>query len=152
MKYAVLSDVHGNAPALQKVLEDAKRRGIENFIFAGDYCISGAWPEECIKILQAIPQKLIIRGNEERYLEKLIGKDQSKWTDGQMQVSYWCYRNIAEEQLKYVLALPEEAVHESDGVKIHLAHSSAAFLGEYEFPKFGPGVLAKEYANVKDAF
>ena len=42
MKYAILSDVHGNFPALQKVLEDAKQRGIEDFIIAGDYALSGA--------------------------------------------------------------------------------------------------------------
>ena len=39
MKYAVLSDVHGNCPALLKVLEDAKKRNIDHFIIAGDYCL-----------------------------------------------------------------------------------------------------------------
>lgn len=149
MKYAILSDVHGNFPALRKVLEDAKRRGIEDFIIAGDYALSGAWPDECIEVLQAIPRKLIIRGNEERYLENLIGKDQSGWTDGQMQISYWCYRNITPEHLAYVLGLPQTAQCEVNGVKIHVAHASDAFIGEYEFGKFGPALLAERYANAE---
>ena len=147
MKYAVLSDVHGNCPALLKVLEDAKKRNIDHFIIAGDYCLCGAWPDECIKVLRDIPNKHIIRGNEERYLENLIGKDQSGWTDGQMQISYWNYRNIQREDLDYLLSLPQKEDFEENGVKIHIAHSSDQFIGEYEFGKIGPAVLAEKYKD-----
>ena len=142
MRFAVLSDIHGNHPALLKVLKDAKERGIDHFIIAGDYCLSGAWPDECIETLKGIPNKQIIRGNEERYLENLIGKDQSKWTDGQMQISYWNYRNIQTKNLDYILSLPQNVDFECNGVNIHMAHASDAFIGEYEFGKFGPGILA----------
>lgn len=147
MRIAVLSDIHGNLPALKRVLEDAGKRGIDEFIFAGDYCLSGAWPDECIRTLMRISRKVIVRGNEEGYLENLIGKDQSTWTDGQMQISYWCYRNIRQDRLDYVLALPKTAVIERNGVKIHVAHSSADFIGDIEFAKFGPAKLARKYAK-----
>ena len=81
MKYAIISDIHGNFPAMQAVLKDVKEQGISSFIFAGDYCISGPWPDECIDAIRAIPEKFIIRGNEEKYLENLIDEDQSLWTD-----------------------------------------------------------------------
>ena len=84
MRYAVISDIHGNKPAFDTVLADAKQQGIDDFIFAGDYCLSGPFSDECISTLREIENKVMIRGNEERYLENLIGKDQSKWTDGQM--------------------------------------------------------------------
>lgn len=148
MKFAVLSDIHGNHPALLKVLEDAKKRGIDHFIITGDYCLSGAWPDDCIETLKEIPNKQIIRGNEERYLENLIGKDQSKWTDGQMQISYWNYRNIQTKNLDYILSLPQNVDFECNGVNIHMAHASDAFIGEYEFGKFGPGILAKKYEKM----
>ena len=146
-QFAVISDIHGNAPALRKVLEDAKHRGIEDFIIAGDYAISGAWPDECIEILQTIPKKLIIRGNEERYLENLIGKDQSNWTDGQMQISYWSYRNITPEHLTYLLGLPQTAECETYGVKIHVTHDSRALIGDSELEQFGSPNIAERYAN-----
>ena len=133
MKYAVISDVHGNYPALEAVLKDAARYGISSFLFAGDYCISGPWPDECIAAIREIPEKRIIRGNEEKYLENLIGKDQSLWTDGQMQVSYWCYRNISRDHLEYLLSIPHTADFECGGIKIHMAHSSVDFLGTYPF-------------------
>lgn len=109
MRYAILSDVHGNAPALRKVLEDAAKRGIDRYIIAGDYCLSGAWPDESIQTLKELSGACVIRGNEERYLENLVGKDQSTWTDGQMQISYWNYRNIRKENLDFVLSLPHTA-------------------------------------------
>ena len=133
MKYAVISDVHGNYPALEAVLKDAGRQGITGFLFAGDYCISGPWPDECITAIRAIPEKQIVRGNEEKYLENLIGKDQSLWTDGQMQVSYWCYRNISRDSLEYLLSIPHKADFECNGIRIHMAHSSVDFLGTYPF-------------------
>ena len=144
MRYAVLSDIHGNHPALLEVLKDARQRGIDHFILAGDYCLSGAWPDDCIKTIMDIPNKTIIRGNEERYLENLIGKDQTTWTDGQMQISYWCYRNIQADRLKYLLDQPKTTELTTNGVKINVAHSSEAFIGEYEFPHFGPAVIARD--------
>ncbi len=133
MKYAVVSDVHGNYPALLAVMEDIRRQGITHCLFAGDYCISGPWPDECIETIKAIPEKTVIRGNEEKYLENLIGKDQSQWTDGQMQVSYWCYKNISRDHLDYLLNLPHTADFDCNGIAIHMAHSSMEFLGTYPF-------------------
>ena len=143
MKYAVISDIHGNYPALQAVLEDAKKQGISHYIFAGDYCISGPWPDQCIAAIREIPEKHVIRGNEEKYLENLIGKDQSLWTDGQMQVSYWCYRNVSRENLDYLLELPHRLDFECNGVKIHMAHSSVDFIGTHAFYSWNSVTVAE---------
>ena len=33
MRFAIISDIHGNLPALDAVLEDANNNNIDNFIF-----------------------------------------------------------------------------------------------------------------------
>lgn len=38
MLIAVVSDIHDNLPALDKVIEEAKRRKVEAVIFCGDFC------------------------------------------------------------------------------------------------------------------
>ena len=91
MRFAIISDIHGNLPALDAVLEDTKRNDIDEYIFVGDYCLSNPFPNECIQRMRDLDKKHIVRGNEEKYLENLIGKDQKTWTDGQMQISYFCY-------------------------------------------------------------
>ena len=133
MKYAVISDIHGNYPALKAVLEDAKKQEISQFLFVGDYCISGPWPDKCIAEIKSIKEKHVIRGNEEKYLEDLVGKDQSLWLDGQMQISYWCYKNMSFDHLEYLFSLPHKDEFECNGIKIHMAHSSMDFLGTYPF-------------------
>lgn len=35
MKYAIISDIHGNYMALQKILDDAKANKAEVYIFVG---------------------------------------------------------------------------------------------------------------------
>ena len=150
MKYAVISDVHGNYPALEAVLKDAARQGADGYLFAGDYCISGPQPDECIAAIRAIPEKHVIRGNEEKYLEDLYGRDQSQWTDGQMQVSYWCCRNIRRENMDYLLALPREESFECNGVRVRMAHSSVDFMGTYLFYTWN-SVTVAERNRRKDA-
>ena len=133
MKYAIIADVHGNYPALRAVLEDAGEKGITRFLFAGDYCISGPWPEECMNTIREIEEKTVIRGNEEKYLENLQGKDPAGWTDGQMQASYYAFRNLSPENREYLLAQPERADFEVHGVPVHMAHSSVDFIGTRAF-------------------
>ena len=48
MRFAIISDIHGNLPALNAVLEDADNNNIENFIFAGDYCLSNVFKEYAV--------------------------------------------------------------------------------------------------------
>ena len=143
MKYAVISDIHGNYPALKAVLEDAKNQNVSHYLFAGDYCLSGPWPNECVEAIRAIKEKTVIRGNEEKYLEDLVGKDQSQWTDGQMQISYWNYKNVKQDNLDYLLSLPHTADFECNSLKIHMSHSSVNFVGTYPFYKWNSTLVAQ---------
>ncbi len=147
-KFAVVSDIHGNLPALNAVLDDAKNRGISEFVFAGDYCLSGPFPDECIAALMSLDHTHVVRGNEEKYLENLIGKDRSDWTDGQMQVTYWCFRNVTQEHLQFLTALPHTLEFMVNGVKVHLSHYSSTWIGDCEFRLIGPDVLAKRYERM----
>ncbi|MGI8945737.1 MAG: metallophosphoesterase family protein [Thermoleophilaceae bacterium] len=62
----LLYDIHGNLPALEAVLEDAAREGIERFLLGGDYALFGAWPAETVARLEAL-DAVWIRGNGERW-------------------------------------------------------------------------------------
>lgn len=145
MIYAVLSDVHGNLPALEAVLQDAASRGAEHFLLLGDYCLSNPWPDECLRRIFALENATVIRGNEENYLENLQGKDQTNWTDGQMQISYWTYRHVSDANRQKLLSLPWQQELRCHGVKLHLAHDSSVFLGGREGSCIGPARTALCY-------
>ena len=62
---AIVSDIHGNLPALEAVLADARERGAEKYWCLGDIVGYGANPSECLTILRELCQ-VIIRGNHEQ--------------------------------------------------------------------------------------
>jgi len=65
VRVAALYDVHGNLPALEAVLEDA--READRFILGGDYVVFGGWPLETLERLRELPATWI-RGNTDRGL------------------------------------------------------------------------------------
>lgn len=147
MRFAIISDIHGNLPALDAVLEDAKNNNIDSFIFVGDYCLSNPYPDECIQRIRCLEKKHIIRGNEEKYLENLIGKDQGTWNDGQMQISYYCYRAISTDNLNYLLSKPNTLELTYNDVDLHIAHSSAEFIDDCEHKEWSTAQVAKRYMD-----
>jgi putative phosphoesterase len=67
-RVAVLSDVHGNAVALQAVLQELSTESVDQIIFGGDLTW-GPLPEETLALVAGISTpKLFVRGNAERAL------------------------------------------------------------------------------------
>jgi predicted phosphodiesterase len=68
---AVLYDIHGNLPALEAVLADARAQGATSFFLGGDLTGFGPFPHETLAALDAIHEPTIwIRGNGERWLRE----------------------------------------------------------------------------------
>lgn len=64
---AVLSDIHGNLPALEAVIADAAARGCDAFLNLGDSLSGPLWPAETADRLIALDWPTIA-GNHERQL------------------------------------------------------------------------------------
>lgn len=65
MKAAVFSDIHGNLPALEKMLADAGR--VDKYICLGDIVNYGPWSNECVDLVFSLPDCTVIEGNHETY-------------------------------------------------------------------------------------
>jgi predicted phosphodiesterase len=52
MKYALISDIHANLPALESVLADIRAREIPNVFHLGDLVGYAPWPNETVEMLQ----------------------------------------------------------------------------------------------------
>ena len=66
----VLYDIHGNMPALERVLDGAGQLDIDRWLLGGDYGTPSPWPEETIARLRELPNATWIRGNGERWLRE----------------------------------------------------------------------------------
>ena len=76
MKYAIISDIHANPPALERVLADAERCGAEKVVCAGDVVGYGPDPVGAIRILR------------ERGIESAMGNHDAA-------VAGWCDTRVA---------------------------------------------------------
>lgn len=147
MKFAVISDVHGNLEALNAVLADAEAQQVDGYILTGDYCLSNPAPDECVSRIRSLPNAYVISGNEERYFAALMEQDPGTWTDGQMQMSYWCYQNVSPENRAYLLSRPRYLELTVHGVPLYIAHSSAEFIGDREHAQWGTWVVSERYPH-----
>lgn len=69
MKLAILSDIHGNLPALSAVLDDIERWQPDQVIVNGDLVSRGPYSLECLRLLQSrFAQAHYLTGNHETYV------------------------------------------------------------------------------------
>lgn len=64
----ILYDIHGNLPALERVLGDAQAEGVDRWLLGGDYGTPSPWPLETLDRLRTLEPATWIRGNGERWL------------------------------------------------------------------------------------
>lgn len=55
MRLAVITDLHGNLPALQAAFTAIERFGVDLLIHTGDAIGIGPYPRECLEILSVRP-------------------------------------------------------------------------------------------------
>lgn len=65
-KYAILGDIHANIEALEAVVEDARKRGVTDFVSVGDVVGYNASPSECIGMVREL-ECMTVRGNHDHY-------------------------------------------------------------------------------------
>ena len=97
MKVAALYDVHGNVHALEAVLVEVEREGVDAIVFGGDV-VHGPFPAETLELARSVEARWI-RGNCER---------------SPAEGGSWVFEQLPEEEWDALGALP--AAIELDGV------------------------------------
>lgn len=62
-KIAILSDIHGNATALEAVIADAKNQGVSKYWLLGDIFLPGPGANDLVALLKDLPITASVRGN-----------------------------------------------------------------------------------------
>jgi putative phosphoesterase len=99
---AILYDVHGNLPALEAVLADARAAGAERFILGGDYALFGPWPDETVELLRTLDAEWL-RGNGERWTAHPADAPQDEVVQGAIAA---CRERLGESLCAELAALP----------------------------------------------
>ncbi|MGG3505620.1 metallophosphoesterase family protein [Paenibacillus lautus] len=110
---ALISDIHGNIPALEAVLKDIKQRGIETIYCLGDLIGKGPHGDIAVDLVRTHCQQ-VIKGNWDDF----IGKE----TDDP--VLQWHQHRLGSERLQYLAELPYILEFMMSGKWIRLFHAS----------------------------
>lgn len=116
MRIAVLYDIHGNLPALEAVLAEVRRAGVDRLIVGGDV-LPGPMPREVLARLQALDVPTdFLRGNGDREtLEERPDRPSRIPESGRRQLQ-WCRDQLDAAQLAVVAAWPPEVRVETAGL------------------------------------
>jgi predicted phosphodiesterase len=107
MRVAVLSDIHGNRPALEAVLADVDRAGVQELWCLGDLVGYGAEPDACTELTRD-RSDLCLAGNHDLGVRGDLPLEE--FSRGAELAARWTMETIAEENLAYLRELePEDA-------------------------------------------
>ena len=132
MRYAVLSDVHGNAVALEAVLADIGRERPDAILVGGDLVLNGPDPVAVVETLRGLADDgaLVIQGNTDIAVADFDYAAAFPWmTDGVpdaiQDAAEWAHDTLGPERLDWLRRLPaERRWRAEDGRLVLVCHAS----------------------------
>jgi len=136
MRTAIISDIHGNYPALKKVLEDARASHVDNYVFAGDYAVYDfSFPNEVAQELMCMENAYFIKGNKEESMKYFREENPDEVILVQSAGLYHSVRELSQEAYDFLIGLEDELyIRLSPNALVYAAHVSPI----YERPPGGP--------------
>lgn len=164
MRIAALSDIHGNLPALDAVLAEVARVGVDVIVNLGDIVSGPLWPRETAQRLMAVHLPTIA-GNHERQLLTIprerqsasdahaaaaLGEVERAWLASlppalQLDDDVQCCHGTPASDLHYLLetVVPGFGIEGSRGLRAATAEEVAARCGAMQ-----PGLLLCGHSHV----
>ncbi len=135
MKILVISDIHGNFPALEAVAEYIQTTGCDLVCNCGDSTVYAPFANETLEWLQR-HRAISILGNTDRKILKLAkGKSFKKPGKPDKRIMYTStFDVLTDSSLDYLQSLPKKKIIQAGDMKVGLFHGSPADPDEFLFP------------------
>jgi putative phosphoesterase len=129
MRIVFLSDIHGNAVALEAVLEDISKRNIDKIIVLGDISYRGPEPKRALELVKNLNTD-VIKGNADEWVVRGIKEGEVAKSAFTMMNKErdWIHNQLDEEDIQYLEGLSTEIKLEADQLKIHAFHAAPSSL------------------------
>ncbi len=155
MKIAVISDIHGNLPALHAVLEDIARWRADTLVVNGDVVNRGPLSLPVVECLaQEQPEARLLRGNHENWLLYAAehGPQEDSPTYEIDRMAHWSVAQLG-ERLQGLQDWGDHLdVEDDEGASLHITHGSR--LGDRKGiqPECGAAELREKLGEYRALF
>ena len=132
MKYAFISDIHGNAVALEAVLHHLQHLNIDQIYVLGDICFRGPEPKRALELVRSLQAK-VIKGNADEWIVRgvMAGEVPEQALEMMNKERDWSVSQLNETDIEYLKNLPEDLkIETNNGNLIHAFHATPADLFE----------------------
>ena len=112
MRLAVISDIHGNLPALEKAFAFIEKIKIDGIIWCGDYVTDILLSSEVLEFIKLKNEKYkhwVIKGNREDYIIDYHNKKIDFESVDSFKSLMLTYKSLKFEDIKYISSLPPES-------------------------------------------
>lgn len=154
MRLAFIADIHGNAVALDAVLEDIKQRNIDKLFILGDLSYRGPEPQRSIDIIKSLNVG-VIKGNADEWIVRGVkdGEVPKNVLSMMNMEREWTLANLNNEDVEYLKDLPNELKLTFNQIKIHAFHATPINLFDAIQPDESSEVMKKNLiTNDSDIF
>jgi putative phosphoesterase len=110
VRVAALYDVHGNLPALEAVLAEVEREGVDAIVSGGDVVAGGPFPLETFELLRSLGDRVVwVRGNGDR---EWSPRGEGIWGER----TVWAAAHLHHDERQFLHDLPDSETLEVDGL------------------------------------
>jgi len=123
VKIVIMTDVHGNLPALRAALRVIRREGYDVIYHTGDAIGIGPYPAEALDVLLSTPRIVMLMGNHEaRFAEGLPQQPPQGMSEMAFEHNHWVH-SVLEPALRPVVARWPYCIRASfDGLRVTFIH------------------------------
>ncbi|WP_421617639.1 metallophosphoesterase family protein [Brevibacillus sp. TJ4] len=153
MKIAFLSDIHGNAVALEAVLDDIQKQKVDRICVLGDISYRGPEPKRALDMVRALGAS-VIKGNADEWTVRGVRAGEVPETMREMmnREQQWTRAGLTDEDVAWLDALPSElVVSVSPTQSIHAFHATPDSLFEIVLPDKPTDELRDKQMSAHDA-
>jgi putative phosphoesterase len=152
MKIALISDIHGNAIALDAVLADIEKQGIDKIYVLGDICYRGPEPKRSLDLIRSLHTE-VIKGNADEWVVR--GVREGEVADKALALMnlerQWIVEQLEPSDIDYLDRLPVQLNFTIEDVQLSAFHATPTSLFDIVLPNAEDNQIEASLMQAQDA-
>lgn len=152
MKIAFISDIHGNAIALEAVLEDIEKQNVDKVYVLGDICYRGPEPKRSLDLVRSLHTE-VIKGNADEWVVRGVkeGEVPDKVLELMNRERQWTVEQLEQADIDYLAGLPTQLTLTIEDIHLSAFHATPTSLFEIVPPNADDTQIETNLMTAADA-